>query len=99
MSNPTPQVPTKPRVAVPATGDTTKPVEKEWKWHDVQIDLGQSADKIVINEMEFHQGQTVRVREDLLPVLNEVMYNTKMHEKVVRGEVSPTGRRFQAGRY
>lgn len=81
------------RVAKPAKADAEP--EKEHTWHRVQIDLGPSSDKIVINEQEFHHGQIATVRDDLLPVLNEVMFNTKMHEKVVRGEVSPLGRRLQ----
>jgi len=72
-----------------------EPTEVELTWHKVYIDLGPSTDKIMINEIEFHHGQVATVRSDLLPVLNEVMYNTKMHEKVVRGEVSPLGRRLQ----
>ncbi len=75
------------------------PVEKEHTWHRVYIDLGQSTDHITINELTFHQGQVAEVRDDLLPVLNETMYNTKMHERVVSGQVSPYGKRLQSGRY
>jgi len=84
------------RVATPEKSQ--EPEAKKLKWFKVQIDLGQSTDKIVINEQEFHHGQIATVREDLLPVLNEVMFNTKMHERVVRGEVSPSGHRLQGRR-
>jgi hypothetical protein len=69
--------------------------KKEHKWYKLHIDLGPSTDKIKINEQEFHHGQIVTIRDDLLPVLNEVMYNTKMHERVVKGEVTPMGRLAQ----
>jgi len=69
--------------------------EKEHTWHKVYIDLGPSTDRITINSQEFHHGQTATIRDDLLPVLNEVMYNTKMHEMVVKGQASPLGRRLQ----
>ena len=74
--------------------------EKGHTWHKVYIDLGASTEKITINGQEFHQNQLATVRDDLLPVLNEVMYNTKMHERVVRGEASPYGnlQRLQNGR-
>lgn len=70
----------------------------ELKFVDLKIELGKSADKIVINDYEFHHGTTVRVREDLVPVLREVMYNTQMHDKIVSGDASPSGRNFQGGR-
>jgi hypothetical protein len=83
------------RVAKPVKAEE---VEKEHTWHKVYIDLGQSTSHIRVNEMEFHQGQVATVRDDLLPVLNEIMYNTKMHERVVRGDASPSGRRLQGQR-
>lgn len=83
------------QVEKPIRNDEPK---REHTWHKVHIDLGQSTNHIRLNEMEFHHGQIATVRDDLLPVLNEVMYNTKMHERVVRGEVSPSGKRLQHGR-
>ncbi len=73
------------------------PAEKEHTWHRIEIDLGPSTDHISINGQTFHHGQTYTVRDDLVPVLMEVMYNTKMHEAVVKGQASPIGRRLQAG--
>jgi len=73
------------------------PVEKEHTWHRIEIDLGPSADHISINGQPFFQGHTYTVRDDLVPVLMEIMYNTKMHEAVVKGQASPIGRRLQAG--
>lgn len=89
-----------PTIDVTKTVQVAKPekkveVEQELKWFKVHIDIGPSTDNIKINDQTFHHGQIATVREDLLPVLNEVMYNTKMHERVVRGEVSPMGRRLQ----
>lgn len=95
---PTPIMDVSKTTQVETPGEKQAPEKKELRWFKVQIDLGQSADKIVINEQEFHHGQIATVREDLLPVLNEVMFNTKMHERVVRGEVSPSGRRLQGRR-
>jgi hypothetical protein len=88
---PMPLIDTKRSEEVAAPVRAGHPEDKKHTWHKVYIDLGASADKITINEQEFHQGQTAVVRDDLLPVLNEVMYNTKMHERVVRGEASPYG--------
>lgn len=95
---PTPVMDVSKTEQVAAPAEKAAPKEKQWKWFKVQIDLGQSTDKIVVNEQEFHHGQIATVREDLLPVLNEVMFNTKMHERVVRGEVSPSGHRLQGRR-
>jgi hypothetical protein len=75
-----------------------KEEQKKHTWHRVYIDLGPSTDHININGQAFHHGQTATVRNDLLPVLQEVMYNTKMHEMVVKGQASPHGRRLQPGR-
>lgn len=69
--------------------------KKEFKWFRVHIDLGSSTEPITINGQEFHHGQVATVREDLLPVLNETMFNVKMHEAVVAGQASPVGRRYQ----
>lgn len=70
---------------------------KEHTWHRIEIDLGPSTDHIKINGQAFYQGHTYTVRDDLVPVLMETMYNTKMHEMVVKGQASPLGRRLQAG--
>jgi hypothetical protein len=94
-SAPLPVIDVSKSVQVAKPVKNTAPVEIEHTWHKVYIDLGPSTDKIVINEQEFHHGQIATVRNDLLPVLNEIMFNTKMHEKVVKGEVSPLGRRLQ----
>lgn len=83
------------RVAEPLAAEA--PAEKKHTWHKVYIDLGPSTDHISINGVTFHQGTTPTVRDDLLPVLNEVMFNTKMHEAVVKGQASPIGRRLQSG--
>lgn len=81
----------------PKKAEKTEEEEEEHTWHRVEIDLGPSTDHIRINDMTFHQGQTYTVRDDLVPVLMETMYNTKMHEAVVKGQASPVGRRLQSG--
>jgi hypothetical protein len=69
----------------------------DFKWFKAYIELDSSGEPIVINGQEFHHGQTATVREDLLPVLNEAMFNRKMHEAVTKGQASPVGRRYQGG--
>ena len=73
------------------------PEEKELGWSRIEIDLGASTDHIKINGQAFYQGHTYTVRNDLVDVLMEVMYNTKMHEAVVKGQASSNGKRLQAG--
>lgn len=86
------------RVSPAAKPEKVEAAEKrELEWFHIEIDLGPSTDHIRINDQTFHQGQVYRVREDLVPVLMETMYNTKMHEAVVKGQASPIGRRLQAG--
>lgn len=97
-NSPTPVLDVSKTEQVAAPAEQAAPEKKGHKWYKVRIDLGQSTDKIVVNEQEFHHGQIATVRDDLLPVLNEVMFNTKMHERVVRGEVSPSGHRLQGRR-
>lgn len=84
-------IPAKPAGINPPAAPT-KPAPK---MVSVTMDLGLSAAKITINGVEYHHGHTYTMREDSLPTLNEIMYNTKMHERVVKGEMSPIGPKYQ----
>lgn len=71
--------------------------KKEHTWHRIEIDLSPFTPFISINGQTYHHGHTYTVRDDLVQVLMETMFNTKMHEMVVSGQASPVGRRLQSG--
>lgn len=97
IGRPAPVIDTKKIAPVAKPGKAEAPAEVEYGWSRIEIDLGPSTDHISINGQPFEHGRVYTVRDDLVPVLMETMYNTKMHEAVVKGQASPTGRRLQVG--
>ncbi len=83
-----------PRGTTPAQqAAPAEPVEKAKGplMHRVTVDLGTSTDHMKINDVEYWHGQTYMVPDHMLASFNEIMFNTKMHEEVVKGLRSPTG--------
>jgi hypothetical protein len=55
-------------------------IKSEQKYVPITIDLGETSDHITINGLEFWHGHTYNVIPELVGVLNDVMYSTKVHD-------------------
>ncbi len=82
----------------PAGAEEVREAPKAPKTHLVHVDLGSSTDHMTINGIEYYHGHTYNVPDHLLASFNEIMWNTRMHEEVVRGLAGPGGHKIQPTR-